>query len=187
SSRSRATSIRRTWAGSSWCWSRRGGRSALPRLPPPVLLRELSPLAGIEAAVRLVVLTHALLLVRRQRLETTIALLEHPLLLAVQLLPARVVVPGGALLMGCQLLPRPAVPLLARSRHGEREETEQRQHEPPHPFDCSSPLGVSSSSVVVWMASKCSTFSKFLSSGRFTNTSGAAATAGGGPPPHPLS
>src|SRR5206468_7580138 len=93
-------------------------------------------------------------------------------------LVALIVLPGTALLLGAQLVPWSSAPLGPGGR-GEREQS--GGDDPLHPSDgCSSPLGVSSSSVVVLIASKCSSFSMFRRIGRSMNRSGAAASAGGG-------
>src|SRR3989454_4426065 len=147
----------------------------LTGLPATVLLAEFLPLAGIEAAIRLVILAQRFAVLGRHRLEPLVALLERPLLVLRELLVAAIVLPGSPLLVRTQLMPRTR---LLRPHDGCREHRRQERDdaEALHPFDCSSP----SSSVVVRMVSKCSSFSMFRRSGRSTKSSGAAASSGGG-------
>src|SRR5262249_4438504 len=120
----------------------------LRRLPALILLDELLPLPRIESAVRLVVLPQPLLLLRRGRLGLLETPVHHALPLLRHLLIPLVVLPGAALLLGGQLVPGATTFRLRGGGHGQRE---QRCGD-----DSLHPFGASSSSVVVRIASKCS-------------------------------
>src|SRR5439155_77618 len=77
----------------------------LTGLPATVLLAEFLPLAGIEAAIRLVILAQPVAVLGRHRLEPLVALLERPLLVLRELLVAAIVLPGSPLLVRTQLMP----------------------------------------------------------------------------------
>src|SRR5437879_2646149 len=162
----------------------------LTALPAVVLVDELLPLARGQVAIPVPVLAQALALLRRHGAELLVAPLEHLLPLLGELLVALVVLPRTPLLLGGELLPRPPVPLLgARGRRREREQDDGDGGPAPHPFEggsCPSGVAGSSSSVVVWIASKCIILSRLRMMGTSPDWSGASASlaggsAGGGP------
>src|SRR2546425_6511299 len=157
---------------------------SLTALPAVVLVDELLPLARGQVAIPVPVLARALALLRRHGAELLVASLEHLLPLLGELLVALVVLPRTPLLLGGELLPRPPVPLLgARGRRREREQDDGDGGPAPHPFEggsCPSGVAGSSSSVVVWIASKCVILSRLRMMGMSTNRSGASASLAGG-------
>src|SRR5438445_990676 len=157
---------------------------SLTALPAVVLVDELLPLARGQVAIPVPVLAQALALLRRHGAELLVAPLEHLLPLLGELLVALVVLPRTPLLLGREFLPRPPVPLLgAHGRRGEREQDGGDGGPAPHPFEggsCPSGVAGSSSSVVVWIASKCVILSRLRMMGMSTNRSGASASLAGG-------
>src|SRR5438876_10205952 len=157
---------------------------SLTALPAVVLVDELLPLARGQVAIPVPVLAQALALLRRHGAERLVAPLEHLLRLLGELLVALVVLPRAPLLLGAELLPRPPVALLgAPGRRREREQDDGDGGRAPHPFEggsCPSGVAGSSSSVVVWIASKCVILSRLRMMDMSTNRSGASASLAGG-------
>src|SRR5437867_8410252 len=157
---------------------------SLTALPAVVLVDELLPLARGQAAIGVVVLAQALALLGRHVTELLVAPLEILLPFLGELLVALVVLPRAPLLLGGELLPWPPVPLLgAHGRRRQREQDEGDGGPAPHPFEggsCPSGVAGSSSSVVVWIASKCVSLSRLRRIGMSMKRSGASASLAGG-------